>query len=363
MGVSADRSVLCDVLFPVVRLHDVPDPEAIRAAFESCGGVVVQHEHQLLLAGSEATYLAFLAQSSALPTDDPQRSQLRSQLEYLLECDAPRRWRCRDREWCTGQKTWVMGILNVTPDSFSDGGQFFESERAIEHAMRLLEEGADILDIGGESSRPGADPVTADEEIRRVVPVIQELAERSSVWISVDTYKASVAREALQAGAHIVNDIRALADPEMAPLIADTQAGVILMHMRGTPQTMQQAPRYDDVIAEIYQYLGDKIRYALSQGIAEEQIAIDPGIGFGKTLDHNLEILRRLGEFRGLGRPILIGTSRKSFIGHLLNLPIEARLHGTAATVAHAIMQGADIVRVHDVLEMKQIAQIMDALR
>jgi dihydropteroate synthase len=256
-----------------------------------------------------------------------------------------------------------MGILNVTPDSFSDGGCYLGVDRAISHAHKMVEEGADIIDIGGESSRPGALPVSIDEEFARVLPVIEELASETTALISIDTYKSAVAHQALQSGAHIVNDITALGDVDMARVVADMNAGLVLMHMKGTPRTMRRSSVYQDVISEILAFLQRRIGDAQAKGVHLNQIMIDPGIGFGKTVAHNLEILRRLDEFRCLDRPLLIGTSRKSFIGKILDLPNpEDRLEGTAATVAWAIVRGADVVRVHDVKSMRQVAQMTDAI-
>ena len=227
--------------------------------------------------------------------------------------------------------------------------------------MEMVEHGADFLDIGGESTRPGADPVSEEEELRRVMPVIESLARRASVPISIDTYKSGIARRALGAGAVIVNDISGFHfDPEMAGVVAAMGASVILMHIRGTPGTMQKNPQYADVVSDICEYLSEGIRLAEEKGI--EQIIVDPGIGFGKTVEHNLEILRRLEEFHRLGYPILVGPSRKSFIGTILGLPVEDRLEGTAAAVAASIMHRASIVRVHDVKPIKRVAAIADAI-
>ncbi len=271
-------------------------------------------------------------------------------------------WRCRDRTLAT-DRTLVMGVLNVTPDSFSDGGQYYEPEQAVQRALELDEQGADIIDIGGESTRPGAEPVPLEEELRRVIPVLEKISGRVRALLSIDTYKSQVAVEALRAGAHIVNDISGLGfDPAMPGLVARWGAGVVIMHIKGTPRTMQQNPHYDDVVAEISDYFRERIGVAKRSGIDEEQIAIDPGIGFGKRLEDNFEILRRLSEFRRFGRPILIGPSRKSFIGKTLNLPPQERLEGTAAAVAVGIAHGADVVRVHEVVQMLRVVRIADRI-
>lgn len=270
---------------------------------------------------------------------------------------------CRGKTLTFGEYTHVMGILNVTPDSFSDGGHYLDADRAVAHAKAMVAEGATLIDIGGESSRPGAVPVPAEEELSRVVPVIRALAGAVDVPLSVDTYKACVARHALEAGAHLVNDITALhGDAEMAAVVAEMEAGVILMHIQGTPRTMQLAPHYDAVVDEIRQWLQARVQLAEASGIAPERIIADPGIGFGKTTAHNLEILKRLNAFRELGKPMLIGTSRKAFIGNVLDLPLEERVEGTVATVCWAIAHGADIVRVHDVKTVSRAARMTDAL-
>ena len=270
---------------------------------------------------------------------------------------------CRGKTLTLGTNTHVMGILNVTPDSFSDGGRYLDVQQAVTHAETMIAEGATLIDIGGESSRPGASPVSVDEELARVVPVIDALADTVDVLISVDTSKAEVAQRALEAGAHIVNDITALSeDPDMAIVVAEMEAGVILMHMKGTPRTMQQSPKYKDVVNEVRAWLEKKVQNAEAQGIAPERIIIDPGIGFGKTTEHNLQLLKRLSEFQALNRPLLIGTSRKSFIGNILNVPVTARVEGTAATVCWAITHGADIVRVHDVKANVHAARMTDVL-
>jgi dihydropteroate synthase len=255
----------------------------------------------------------------------------------------------------------IMGIVNVTPDSFSDGGAFLDPGDAAAHGRRLAGEGADILDIGGESTRPGAEAVDAPEEIGRVVPVIESLAGGGAT-ISIDTSKSAVAEAALAAGATMVNDVTALADPEMSGLVADRGAGLVLMHMLGSPRTMQENPVYDDVVVEIKAFLAERIQRAVDGGVAEEKVWIDPGIGFGKTVEHNLELLRRLGEFRDLGRPILIGTSRKSFIGKLTGAEVGERLGGTLATDVIAYANGAEIIRVHDVAPAREALITAEAI-
>jgi dihydropteroate synthase len=260
-------------------------------------------------------------------------------------------------------RTHIMGILNVTPDSFSDGGKYFDSELAIERGIQMTEDGADIIDIGAESTRPGAEPVSAGEELQRIIPVLDGLLKQLDVLISVDTYKSSVAEAVLKAGAHLINDISGLRfDPKMSEVVAKYQVPVIIMHIKGQPRNMQQNPYYDDLIGEIYEYLAEGIQLAEGAGIKQENIIIDPGIGFGKRLMDNYEILRRLNELKGLGCPILIGPSRKSFIGRVLDLPIDQRLEGTIAAVAIGIQNGAHIVRVHDVKQIAKACRIIDLL-
>lgn len=263
------------------------------------------------------------------------------------------------------KRTYIMGILNVTPDSFSDGGLYFNKERAVEHALRIEEEGADIIDVGGESTRPGSEPVAVKEELRRVIPVIEEIAKRVKIPISIDTYKAGVARAALSAGASMVNDISGLwFDPKMPEVIAEYQVPVVIMHIKGTPRDMQINPTYTALIPEIMDYLREGIKIAIKAGVDPQRIIIDPGIGFGKSLEHNLEILRHLSEFKDLGKPILIGPSRKSFIGKILgDLPVTERLEGTASAVAIGILNGANIIRVHDVRAMLRVAKTADAIK
>ncbi len=263
------------------------------------------------------------------------------------------------------EKTYIMGVLNVTPDSFSDGGLFFSEKKAIEHALRLVEEGADIIDIGGESTRPGSEPVSVEEEIRRTIPVIKAIARAIKIPVSIDTYKSEIARQALDAGVSIVNDISGLRfDPDMPKVVSEYKAPVIIMHIKGRPKDMQQNPVYEALIPEIMDYLRISIKLANKFSIPEDKIIIDPGIGFGKTFEHNLEIIKKLKEFTLLGKPIAIGVSRKAFIGKMLDdVPPSERLEGTAAAVAISIFNGANIVRVHDVKEVAKVAKVADAIK
>ena len=262
-------------------------------------------------------------------------------------------------------KTHIMGVLNITPDSFSDGGVFFDSQSAVRHAHYLIDNGADILDIGGESTRPGAAAVPLEEELKRTIPEIQAVARSAQIPISIDTYKSEVARRALDAGASIVNDISGLRfDPEMPKVVAEYGVPAIVMHIKGTPKNMQERPVYEALIPEIMDYLRYSIMLAADSGVPSDRIIIDPGIGFGKTFDHNLQIISNLKEFTLLGRPVAIGVSRKAFIGKLLcGAPSDARIEGTAAAVAASILNGADIVRVHDVREMAKVVKVADAIK
>ena len=262
------------------------------------------------------------------------------------------------------ERTYIMGVLNVTPDSFSDGGKYYSFDRAVEHGLEMAEDGADILDVGGESTRPFSQRVSVQEEIDRVVPVIEALNKEVNLPISIDTYKSEVAKYALDAGASIVNDISALRfDPELGPLVAERGVPVILMHMKGRPEDMQKDPQYDDVVGEITEFLRDAVARATQSGIPKEHVVVDPGIGFGKTFDHNLVILRDLRRFEVLDRPLLVGTSNKSFIGHVLDRPVEERAVGTMATVAVAVMNGAHMVRVHDVKMAVDTVRMVDAIK
>lgn len=271
--------------------------------------------------------------------------------------------RGKDRTIEVNDRPLVMGVVNITPDSFFDGGKYATPDAAIRHALRLVEEGADLLDIGAESTRPGSNPIEEGEERRRLMPVLTAVARAVRVPVSVDTMKSTVARAALEAGAVIVNDVSALqADPAMADVVATTGAGVVLMHMQGTPRTMQEAPVYDDVVGEVAVFFRERMRFCLDRGIEEDQIVLDPGIGFGKLLLHNLTLLGQLETFTSLGRPILVGVSMKSFIGQIVGRPVEERSWGTAAAVAVAVSKGAGILRVHEVTAMKEVVAMAAAI-
>ncbi|HOJ70353.1 MAG TPA: dihydropteroate synthase [Syntrophorhabdaceae bacterium] len=257
----------------------------------------------------------------------------------------------------------LMGILNVTPDSFFDGGQYLNIEDALRHAMRMVEDGADIIDVGGESTRPFSDPVDAHEELKRVIPVIEAIRSRSDVIISIDTYKSEVAEKACDAGAEIVNDISGLGfDSNMADTIARMGAYVVIMHIKGTPRDMQTNPYYDDVVSEIKGYFQERIALAESKGIKRDKIILDPGIGFGKRVEDNLRIIKGLGSFKDLGMPILIGTSMKSFIGKVTETELDERTEGTLASIAISVWNGADIVRVHDIKKANKVLKLVDAV-
>lgn len=271
-------------------------------------------------------------------------------------------WKCRSRSLALGERTLVMGILNVTPDSFSDGGDFMDPDTAVAHALEMVAQGADIIDIGGESTRPGATPVSEADEIRRTVPIIGRIREQSDIPLSIDTMKAGVAAEAIAAGADIINDVSALeADARMAEVAAQTRAGVVLMHMQGTPGTMQDHPVYQDVVAEVCDYLRSRIDFAVQHGVARDHIVIDPGIGFGKNQEHNLALLRELPALATLPVPLLVGASRKRFIGRITGREHpEERRAGSLGAAAWAAANGAHILRVHDVLDTCDVCRMLD---
>jgi len=272
-------------------------------------------------------------------------------------------WRCGPHVIPLGRRTLVMGVVNVTPDSFSDGGSYANVDDAVKHAIQMVADGAELVDVGGESTRPGSDVVAPEEEIHRVVPVIRRIVdELPDVPVSVDTRKPAVARVALEGGASIVNDVSAGADPAMFGVVGEAGAGMVLMHMKGEPKTMQDDPSYYDVVAEVRGFLGDRVEAAVGAGIDLERLCIDPGIGFGKALEHNLTILHDIRAFHHLGVPVLVGPSRKRFIGTLTDTDVDDRIEGTAGVVAWCAAEGVDIVRVHDVKEMTRVVRVVDAI-
>jgi dihydropteroate synthase len=271
-------------------------------------------------------------------------------------------WRAGPHILDCSARTLVMGIVNVTPDSFSDGGRFFDPEVAVSRGIEMVRDGADIIDVGGESTRPGSDPVPIEDERERVVPVIKRLAAEVPVPISVDTRKHEVAETALDAGASIVNDVTAGRDPEMFRLVRDSGAGMVLMHMKGEPKTMQESPHYDDVVLEVHDYLDARVRAAVEAGADGDRLCVDPGLGFGKTTEHSLRLMKEADALLDLGRPVLVGPSRKSFIGDALGTEVGERLEGTAGAVAYMVARGAHIVRVHDVKEITRVVRVVDAI-
>ncbi len=316
----------------------------------------------VILMGTERQLRRLCAMLTEHPFGLP---SLAADIKRVLETGAapPHSWDIGRRTLDLGSRACLMGVLNLTPDSFSDGNRFLSPEKAVEHALRMEEEGADIIDIGGESTRPFARPVDEAEELKRVIPVIERLAGRLKIPVSIDTYKAAVAEKALAAGAEIVNDISALMfDERMPEVVAGAGAGLVLMHTRAKPSVMQKDTEYGSIISEIIAALRHSVALAESAAISRERIVIDPGIGFGKNVAGNMEIIRRLAEFRAIGCPILIGTSRKSFIGSILGRETGERLFGTAATVAVALVNGASIFRVHDVKEMRDVLDMTMAL-
>ncbi|MDY6856649.1 MAG: dihydropteroate synthase [Thermodesulfobacteriota bacterium] len=280
--------------------------------------------------------------------------------------DAIKRISCKKGNLNLDERTHIMGILNITPDSFSDGGLFCDPDLAVTHALKLVDDGADIIDVGGETTKPGSKPISADQELARVIPVVKRLSKMIDVPLSIDTYKSAVAKRAIEAGAEMINDISALRfDPDMKVTAAKYGVPIVLMHMKGTPLNMQKDPRYEFLISEIIGYLKESIEIAQKAGIHPDRIIIDPGIGFGKSIKkrHNLEIIRRLSEFETLGMPILIGPSRKAFIGEILGTDVTQREEGTVAAVCAAVLNGANIIRVHNVGMIKRAVKIIDAIK
>ncbi|HVG58600.1 MAG TPA: dihydropteroate synthase [Hyalangium sp.] len=316
-----------------------------------------------LLTGRREQFERLIAAAKA----DPELAELAGALtQALCVTVAPAPLTLGGRTFTFGARTYVMGVVNVTPDSFSDGGRYASTDAAIAHGLRLAEAGADVLDVGGESTRPGAQPVSVEEELARVQPVIEGLRARTQVPLSVDTTKAAVAREVLKAGAVLINDISGFhSDPELPRVVAEARAACCLMHIQGTPETMQRAPHYEDIVHEVLAFLEEGVARAVVAGVVRESILVDPGIGFGKTMGHNLFLLRRLGDLRVLGLPVLVGTSRKGFLGALLGgKPASERLAATLGSVATvAAMGGADFVRVHDVAEARDALAVTEAIR
>jgi dihydropteroate synthase len=315
-----------------------------------------------LLMGTQKNFEKLILKLEQYPDFQPLGQSIKETLKNISKTHYS--IRCRKRTLILGKRTLLMGVLNVTPDSFSDGGLFLNKEKAISHGLRMVEEGADIIDIGGESTRPGSKPLELEEELRRVIPVIEFITKEVNVPISIDTYKSNVAQRAIEAGAQMINDISGLHfDPSLAQVAVKEDVPLVLMHIRGTPETMQKDVHYDSLFSEILQYLKDSIQRAESAGLDPRQIIIDPGIGFGKTVEDNLLIIKNLYEFRILGKPILLGTSRKSFIGKILNTEAGDRLEGTLSSIAIGVLNGAHIIRSHDVLQAKKAIAVADAIR
>jgi len=369
-GVKMMAPKFCHV---VLELNAVPLRAAliIKQEMLSLGGeaalprqaaALAADEVGVLLAGTLKHYRALARKLQVQPFGLKAIGAEIAEVIQNLKPDRERVWRCGRYQLPLGKQTLIMGILNVTPDSFSDGGEYLDPEVAVRRGKELIAQGADILDLGGESTRPGAAPVGVEEELARLLPVLTGLIAEVEVPISIDTTKFEVAKECIARGAAIINDVSGLADPRLAELAAESGAGLVVMHTQGTPQTMQNNPVYASVVSEVLDSLRQSCQIAEGKRVMADQIVIDPGIGFGKTRKHNLELLQRLSEFRVLGYPILLGTSRKTVIGQVLGLPVDDRVEGTAATVALGIQAGADIVRVHDVREMARVAKMADAI-
>lgn len=360
-------------VFRVVKLEKVKIPAAqiLKEEMLSIGGEAARargavsgsiDSTDVLLSGTLKHYKMLVKKLKAQPFG---LKTLAKNLERILENydKTPQPMDLNGKKLTFEKKTLIMGIINMTPDSFSGDGLGTDVKRAVMQALEFEQNGAGIIDVGAESTRPGAAPVTAEEEKKVLVPVIEALYKKTRLPISVDTYKSEVAEAALKAGASIVNDITGLkADPDMARIISENKCGCVLMHIKGTPANMQDNPAYDDVMSEIIGYLRESIQIAEDAGVDDSRIIIDPGIGFGKTAEHNFEILRRLKELKVLGKPVLVGTSRKSFIGNILGKEVGDRIFGTSASVAASILNGADIVRVHDVKEIADVVKITDRI-
>lgn len=357
----------------LIRVHDVDTREAhlLKQTMLSLGGeavvsrdafVFASHVTDVLIIGTLQQLAGLSALLVGMPFRLPVLAVSINQALGAYESSSGRLF-VGDKEFDLSRRTLIAGILNVTPDSFSDGGRFLSPDKALSQAIDLAESGADIIDIGGESTRPGSESVSAEEEIARIIPVIEKAAAVLNIPISVDTYKAAVAEAAIKAGAVMVNDVSGLtADKQMLATVARTNAALVIMHMQGLPKSMQNDPVYDSVTEDILEFLRDQVETAVAGGVLRSKILVDPGIGFGKTLAHNLTLLNRLRQFRAIGCPIYVGLSRKSFIGMLTGADVTERLWGTAAAVSLAIMNGASVVRVHDVAQMRDVVKVADAI-
>lgn len=357
----------------LIKIEGIPSPTAnllkqemlsvmADAAISKEAASFTSKKSGVLLIGTEAQLKKVLPRLNRQPFNLPEVSQ---QLSKLLKNFKKGKFvlSFKEKKMDLTRKVAVMGVLNLTPDSFYNGGKYTTQARALRKVEEMVKEGADLIDVGGESTRPGAKEVGIEEEIRRVIPVISKIRELFEIPVSIDTYRAKVAKEALEAGVDMVNDISGLRfDPGLKEVVARFGAAVVLMHIKGTPRDMQSNPRYESLMGEIISYLSDSIRLAQKAGIDLEKIIVDPGIGFGKTPEHNLQILNHLGELRSLGRPILIGVSRKSFIGAILKLPLEERLEGSLAAASLALMQGAKIIRTHDVKATRRAVDLTQAI-
>jgi dihydropteroate synthase len=351
---------LYDLVFFFVESEEAKEVEDMAFAVEELGGDAYRCQTRIPRALMVFEHGVMQGSSCRVGPDDRLQPIWRALSNYLAP--EPASWKLENRELKL-DSTLVMGVLNVTPDSFSDGGRYFDRRKAVERAMEMVDEGADIIDVGGESTRPYSSEVGLEEEMKRVIPVIEEISSKLKIPISVDTRHHQVADEALRAGAEIVNDVSGLRDERMAEVVARHRAGTVIMHMLGDPGTMQHDPEYEDVVGDISLFLDARAREAKARGVDPRSVLLDPGIGFGKSLDHNLQIVVRLREFRCLGRGLLIGASRKSFIGKVLGQDVGDRKEGSLAIASIAMMNGASVVRAHDVKETKMVARMVDAVR
>jgi dihydropteroate synthase len=350
---------LDDLLFIFLEGHDADEVHLIEFLAEELGGDAFRCDSETHTRSLLVFEAGVLRSEACLRSKEPGIDPIRNALESYRRAEtAPIKW---NRGRLDFERTLVMGVLNLTPDSFSDGGKFLGTETALLRALQMVEEGADIIDIGGESTRPGAEEIAPEEELKRVMPLIRDLVPSTDSLISIDTRHWQVAQEALANGVDLINDVSGLREPKMIKLAAETGAPVILMHMLGDPRTMQDAPRYEDVIGDISLFFNDRLEAAAAAGVKKDRVILDPGLGFGKTVDHNLQILGRLREFRSFGQPVLVGASRKGFIGKISGP--EGRLEGSLAAASAAILNGANIVRVHDVKETVRAVRLIDAIR